>query len=118
MIKMFIDEFENVVENVVDELNVEINDDEFIYNSNLSSCFFYINQFFKNELLNDIDDEIKKINDNVDELINEFEIKLRHELNNLNFNLYVVDDEIEIELIDDVFDDDVDELYDEFKIYF
>lgn len=113
---MKINEFENKIDEIVDEYNVEI-DDEFIYNIDLNECIFYIPQLLKNTLINDDDvvENNKKIDEIVENIVDDIE-------NEFNVNVEINDDEFiiklnnnEFEFIDDI---EFDKYIEDMKIYY
>lgn len=115
---MLINEIENKIFEIVENNDVEIDDDEILFNYKFNECIFYISSLHKNyliendivELFNEkIDNTIKKI---VDDLRNELNNKIDVKLNNDEFIIKFDNEYIEIN------DEIENELYNNMKIYF
>lgn len=107
-------EFENKIDEIVDKYDVEI-DDELSYNYELNECLFYISSLLKNTLIND--DDVVENNKKIDEIVENIVDDIENEFDNVDVEIN--DDEFIIKLNNDEFEfDDVDELYDDMKIYF
>ena len=110
-----VEKFENDVVVKFDELNVEI-DDVIIYDVENNVAAIFSSSLMKNMLIDD--PEIKKMNDEIDVVVE----KLHDELIKINHveNVEIVNDEITIEINHEFHDEliELNELYDDMKIYF
>lgn len=112
ILKFNIEKFENDIYDIFDELNIEI-DDEIIYDFNENISTLFSSSLIKNMLIDDVE-----YNNEIDKIVEILTNKINNVENVENVKIY--NDEINIE-IDKKFHDEIielNELYDDMKIYF